>query len=176
MVEKEISLKETLQYLENKPERPYLFLDTTSSLITFFTYKGTIFELNKNLLKKNIKQINENDIKESFRETLIKSAKLGECLVINLDKNININIKGELNGLGFNINDLCDYSKNLTREYYVNNKYLKDDEDKDNFGNSGFYNPNDKFRICFLLSCNESDVEESLKVNNNLDFICIKVK
>ena len=176
MVESSISLTDCLSYFDKKPDKPYFYVDTTGSLETFFTYKGTLLNLNNLHIRKTLKSISEDEYKEQIRLSIVKAAKYGEWLVFNLEKNTSFNLKEALKAANFDINELGDYSKSLTRDYYINNKYITKDEDKDNFGNAGFWGPNEKFRICCLVNCEEKEQSEVMKNNSSNDYSFLLVK
>ena len=78
--------------------------------------------------------------------------------------------------MNFDLNLICDSSKNTKRDLYVNSKLLKESEDYDNFHNKGYWTPNEKFSISFLTSCDEKDIPELIQNNDSKDFKIVLVK
>lgn len=176
MVEATIELTDALKYIESPGEKPYFFINPSDALATFFTYKGRMVELNKLKISMELGKIKESEVYERIRSDIISSAKYGEWLVFNIDKNSCFNLKNFFKKLNLDLNSLCNSSKNTKRDYFIETKLLKDSEDYDNFHNKGFWAPNDKFSISFLTSCDEKDINELIQNNEAKDFKLVFVK
>ncbi len=175
MVDKTIALSDALNYLNTSSEKPYFFINPGGELETFFTYKGRLVDLNKLKISSSLKHTPTNEVKEEIRVNIISSAKFGEWLIFNIDKNSTLNIKQYMDSLGFDFDSLINPKNFHLRDYYVKHNLLLESEDKDNFGNKGYWNPQETYSISFLASCSEEDIKE-LKTNNEGQFEFILVK
>jgi len=177
MVDKAINLTETLALLEDSSTKPYFFINPEDSLSTFFSYKGKLVELNKLKLSVQMGKKKDGEVLEEIRSSIVSSAKMGEWLVFNIDKNSALNVCEYLKKSCSLIDNSFYNMDNLKkRDYFVKNKFLQDKEDVDGFNNKGCWKPSEKFRIIFLTSCNEEDIPE-LKSNNSdslFNFVLVK--
>lgn len=175
MVDKTLSLGDVLNYLNTQSEKPYFFINPGGELETFFTYKGRLVDLNKIKISASLKNTPTSEVKEEIRTQIISTAKYGEWLIFNIDKNSALNIKEYMDSLGFDFDALINPKNFHSRDFYLKSNLLHESEDKDNFGNKGFWYPKETYSISFLTSCSEEDIKE-LKLNNQgqLEFILVK--
>ena len=90
-----IQLTEVLKYLENEeddPEKPYLFVNPSQDLYTFFKYKGNKIDLVKDRLKLDLYPEETEKLKENFLNNLEAAMALGGWAVINTEGSASFNI------------------------------------------------------------------------------------
>ena len=181
MVEKintKIKLVEVLQVLEKKEySKPVIFIDPNESLNTFFTYKGKVLNLAKQKLKLQANMIQLKDAEELVRRTIISALTMGDWLGFELDKNSIFDIKDYFSKFSFYKDDLFNTSNHTVRDTWNTNfKLLNKEEDKDAFGNSGFWKPKDSFKMCFISNVAHEDISEFLNLNSTDVFDVILIE
>ena len=114
-----------------------LFFDETGNVSTFFSYKATLFELNKEILSKAMGKKTHEEVKERFRKMIINTMKSGDNLAIFVDMSIP-DFKAEFYDPEYVHPDIFDQELMDKKDNYKS--MLRPDEDVDGFGNKGgFY-------------------------------------
>ena len=165
-MDKTIDLTATLKVLENfNSTKSLLFINPEGSLQTFFTYKGTLIEINKMNLKKSIGRATDKENEETIRANLWNGIQKGYWLVFDMDKNCELNLNKFFSAYSFyNKDTFFNHNNFQSKKFLLDSGILKTEEDKDFFGNDGMYRVHDTFKICYLCCCKQEEIE-TLKKN-----------
>lgn len=142
-VDKTITLPGLMAVLKDASDakKNLLFFDETGNLSTFFSYKATLFELNKEILSKAMGKKSDEEVKERFRKMIINTMKTGDNLAIFVDMSIP-DFKTDYYDPKYVHPDIFDQAVMEKKENY--GSMLREDEDVDGFGNkNGFYKKDD---------------------------------
>ena len=163
-----IDLNGTLRVLEGfDSNKSLLFINPDANLQTFFTYKGTLIEINKMNLRKQLGKVTDKDNSEEIRINLSQGIQKGYWLVFDMDKNAELNLDSFFKTCSFyNKDTFFNFQNFKSKDFMLKNGILKEEDDKDFFGNSGGYNCHDTFKICYLCCCK---IEEIEKLKKNID-------
>jgi hypothetical protein len=165
-MEKEIDLQGILSVLETYDNnKSLLFVNPDGNLETFFTYKGTLVEINKMHLRKLANMSTDKENEEKIRENLVYGIQMGYWLVFNMGSDSKFNLDNFFKSFSFyNKNTWYNFQNYKDKGFMIKSGLLKNTDDKDVFGNSGGYTPHDTFKICYLCSCPINELE-TLKKN-----------
>lgn len=175
---KKIALSEVLSILENKltSNNPILFVNPSATLETFFTYKGTLVEISKHDIK--LKLGKTSDVSDEIRGKLASGIQRGEWVVFTVGSSSSFNFAEFFKQLSFNKGDASffDNSKILSKDYLKSSGILKEEEDKDFFGNHGYYKVHDDAKVLYLATCEEKDISNIKANNSGINFEIIVVE
>ena len=136
-----------------------LFFDETGNLSTFFSYKATLFELNKEMLAKTMGKKTLEEVKERFRKFILNTMKSGDNLAIFVDMSIP-DFK-EFYDPKFVHPDVFDRAVMDKKENY--SSMLREDEDVDTFGNKGGFYKKDDWIISIVTRGSVEEEGENAK-------------
>lgn len=172
-----ITLPEVLPYLNKDPsDKLTLFINPSGQLETFFNYKGKLIELHKEKLRIEMGKNPAEEIGEELRSLLIMSLHYGYNIVLHLGASENFDIEGFFSQFSWYKKDFFLKANFLKTDYLKKNKLVKDDEDKDFFGNQGGYEVKDTARIFVLTHVEFTEVNTLLAKNAKLEFECVYVQ
>jgi hypothetical protein len=168
---KTLQLTDILPLLEGQnTEVPYFFVNPGGSLQTFFTYKGTLIEINKLNLRGKIQTLKKEEISEEIRVNLVNGLQKGYWLVFDVDSNSTFNLKEFFSQFLFYDDNFFNFPKLFDKKYLVEREILKPDEDKDFFGNKGSYKVDERSRIFFLSTFAKEELTEFKDLNSGIKF------
>ncbi len=174
-----INMTGILQYLDGSYQSgfdtPYLFINHGGSLETFFTYKGSLIELNKYSLEIKLKTKSLEEVEEEIRQKIVVGLKTGEWVVFS-GGSTPFGYEEFLKQFKFFTKDFFKNLKISDKKFLVSSGILKKSEDSDFYGNNGFYRVNDNAKIIYLSSVESKDVENLKSKNANVDFKLIMVQ
>ena len=173
-----IKLTEVLKYLENpEPEdKPFLFVNPSEDLYTFFKYKGNKVDILKDKIKLDLYPDQKDKVKENLLNNLEAGMALGGWAVFNTESSASFNILDHLKSLDFCDKEMFKPSKIHDKKYCLSQGLLRKENDVDFFGNRGYFEIKDKFKLCFLSSCKIEEINAFLKINEDIDFNVIIVE
>ena len=173
-----IQLTEILKYLENEEEdqdKPYLFINPSQDLYTFFKYKGNKIDLVKDRIKLDLYPEQKDDIKENFLNNLEASMALGGWAVLNTES-ASFDVLEHFKKFDFCDKDMFKPSKIHDKKYVLSQGLLRKEHDVDFFGNRGYFEIKSKFKLCFLSSCKIEDIDALVNTNKDIQFNVIIVE
>ena len=107
---------------------------------------------------------------EEIRKTLSNGLQKGYHLVFHMGCGNNFNLIEFLKQFSFYSDGLLTPSKNHDKKFLVSSGVVKTEEDKDHFGNQGYYEVVESSKIMILSTCKEEEIDDMLK--NNSDLSC----
>jgi len=172
-----IKLTEVLKYLENQePEnKPFLFVNPSEDLFTFFKYKGNKVDILKDKIKLDLYPEQKDKIKENLLNNLEAGMALGGWAVFNTETSASFDIMDYLKSIGFDDPEMFKPSKIHDKKYCLSKGLLRKENDVDFFGNKGYFEIKTKFKLCFLSACKIEEIDAYLKSNKDIDFNVILV-
>ncbi len=174
-----IQLTEVLKYLESEEEdqeKPYLFINPSQDLYTFFKYKGNKIDLVKDRIKLDLYPDEKDKIIDNFLNNLESAMALGGWAVLNAEGSASFDILEHFRKFNFCDKDMFKPSKIHDKKYVLSQGLLRKENDVDFFGNKGYFEIKDKFKLCFLSACKIEAIEAFLKINNDIEFNVIIVE
>lgn len=122
--------------------------DKNENANVYFTYKGTMKEVNKLSVSVTIGHRTKEEALEVLRKALVYSMRIGDVFAINCD-NLNLNFKDiwthpEI----LPMDEITDFDEWREHENYM--KIVKPEENVDLIGNKKCYVMNEKFTMVFL--------------------------
>jgi len=172
-----IKLNDVLKFLEGeRTDKPYLFVNPSGDLETFFTYKGTLVELQKMKLKQIMGKCVKEDDEESIRKTLYFGLGRGGWIVFNMGSGSDFKVNEFCGQFSFYNKTMFEQNRLFDKNYLISCNILKPEEDKDAFGNLGYWKVHDGARVFFLTTCPEEKLDDLLKTNEGLNFTIVVVK
>ena len=145
-----IPMRNLAQEIEAAAEggRYCVIFDKNENANVYFTYKGTMKEVNKLSVSVTIGHRTREEALEVLRKSLVYSMRIGDVFALNCD-NLNINF----NELWTHpeilpLDEITDFDEWRERDNYM--KIVKPDEDYDLIGNKKCYVMNEKFTMVFL--------------------------
>ena len=150
------------------------FFDTQGSAEVFFRYKAIQVDLCRTQLALTLNQNTLENVKEDIRKKFISAMANGDTLVFFIDK-----LMGKFEDYydeTYLPREIFDPSKITDPDIYK--KVLREDEDKDVFGNKGYFTMKDGFKVAVLSTRtpedeDNSDIPENLPVDN-FEFVKIE--
>jgi len=171
-----ISLTEALPYLnKDQTDNLTLFINPSGQLETFFNYKGKLIELHKEKMKIDLGKNTIEEVGEGLRSLLILSLHYGYNIVLHLGGSENFCIEELFSKFSWYKNDFFKNANFLKTDYLRKNKLIKEEEDKDFFGNQGCYEVKDTARIFVLTHVELVNIDTLLAKNSKVDFDCVYV-
>ena len=172
-----IKLTEVLNYLENPEpvDKPFLFVNPSEDLFTFFKYKGNKIDILKDKIKLDLYPEQKEKIIENFLNNLEAGMALGGWAVLNTETSASFDILDHLKNLNFCDIEMFKPSKIHDKKYCLSQGLLRKENDVDFFGNRGYFEIKDKLKLCFLSACNLEEIDAFLKCNEKIDFNVILV-
>ena len=173
-----VRLTEVLQYLDNKEpvDKPFLFINTSEDLYTFFKYKGNKVDILKDKIKFDLYPEQKDKLKESLLNNLEAAMALGGWAVLNTETSASFDILDYLKQLDFCDKEMFKPSKIHDKKYCLSQGLLRKEHDVDFFGNKGYFEIKDKFKLCFLSACKIEEIDAFLKTNDKIEFNVIIVE
>lgn len=117
-------------------KKALLFFDESKQLSVFFSYKATLFELNKEMLSLALGKKTQAEVDERFRKFLVNTMKSGDNLAIFVDASIP-DFKAKFTDATCVPPFVFDMELMDKKENYKT--VVRPDEDVDNFGNKNCY-------------------------------------
>ena len=176
-MQKEITLKNLGTVMGGDPtDKVILLIDGTNKIEEFLTHQGHIIDINKIYLRKQIGQISDEELDKEIRHTIVNRLQDGDKIGLFLDVCLNlIEFFGQFKWFDkstfFNMKNL------LSRDYFVKNNILHSDEDKDNFGNKGGWEPYGKAMLFVLINASTKEDFDKIKNNfpeENFEYVYVK--
>ena len=174
-----IQLTEVLKYLENDeedPDKPYLFVNPSQDLYTFFKYKGNKIDLVKDRIKLDLYPDEKDKILDNLLNNLEAAMALGGWAVLNTEGSASFDILEHFKKFNFYDKDMFKPSKIHDKKYVLSQGLLRKENDVDFFGNKGYFEINKKFRLCFLSHCNLEDINALVNCNKDIQLNVIIVE
>jgi len=166
----DVKLADFESILKEVPERLPVIVDGTSNLEIFFKYKGQVIDIADLSLKKSKGTITDEQLDKEIRQRLKSCLFSGEYVALFLGGEIDFNlIKFLSNFKWFEKSSFFKLKNLLSKDYLVKHEILKKDEDKDVLGNKGFWQPNEKTRLCVIFTTTYKFMSE-IKVNFSNDY------
>ena len=96
-----IKLTEVLQYLENPEpvDKPFLFVNPSEDLYTFFKYKGNKVDILKDKIKLDLYPEQKEKVIENFLNNLEAGMALGGWVVLNTETSASFDILDHIKNL-----------------------------------------------------------------------------
>ena len=175
---KSIKLTEVLQILDGTEEnnKPILFINPTSTLETFFTYKANMSDIFKLKINLELHPEKKQDISNEIQNSLEAGMKAGYWVVFNLGKDPNFNLVEFLKNFNFYDKNMFKPNNIKDKKYCLEHKILREENDVDYFGNKGYFDIKNTFKFVFLSTCKENEIETLLKTNNEIEFDVVIAK
>ena len=169
---KSVKLTEILQFLDGKEEnnKPFLFVNPTGTLETFFTYKALLIDIFKMKMNLQLKPEKKPEIQNELQTAFEGGMKIGNWLVFNLGRDSTFDLVGFLKQFPFYDKDMFQPDKIKDKKYCLNHKILREENDVDVFGNKGFFEIKESFKFCFLCLIKENEIDDFFKTNSELNF------
>ena len=174
-----IQLTEVLKYLEkeeDEEDKPYLFINPSQDLYTFFKYKGNKIDLVKDRIKLDLYPGEKDKILENFLNNLEAAMALGGWAVLNVEGSASFDILEHFQKFNFNNKDMFKPSKIHDKKFVLSQGLLRKENDVDFFGNRGYFEIKNKFKLCFLSHCNLDDINALINTNKDIEFNTIIVE
>ena len=173
-----IKLTDVLQYLENPEpvDKPFLFVNPSEDLYTFFKYKGNKIDILKDRIKLDLDPEQKDKIIDNFLNNIEAGMALGGWAVLNTETSASFDILEYLKRINFCDKEMFKPSKIHDKKYCLKQGLLRKEHDVDFFGNRGYFEIKDKFKLCFLSACKIEEINAFLKSNENIEFNVIIVE
>ena len=140
------------------------FFDTTGTASRFYDYKGKLVDISKAMVQMSMGAKTLDEFKEELRKSFYFAMKNGDTLCFYSDKLIG------------RFNEYCDEEylpeeifepeKIVNKEVYKT--ILREGEDVDNFGNKGWFEMREEFKVCMIVE-REPDAEDNDEIEERLD-------
>ena len=75
-----------------------------------------------------------------------------------------------LKRIDFSDKEMFKPSKIHDKKYCLSQGLLRKENDVDFFGNRGYFEIKDKFKLCFLSACKIEEIDSFIKSNKNIEF------
>jgi hypothetical protein len=155
---KEIKLTEVLSLDSTQP--PWkLFINPEGQLETFFNYKATLYECQKEAIKLQLGKLTKDELEENFRKILLNEIKMGGHLVFTCGKSSNFDWNSFFKNFSFINENVWNKENLMQKEFLKSNNILTKNEDFGFFNDEGGYLPNQDFRISFLAICDSNELD-----------------
>ena len=173
-----VKLTEVLQFLENPEpvDKPFLFFNPSEDLYTFFKYKGNKIDILKDRIKLDLNPEQKDQIIDHFLNNIEAAMALGGWAVLNTETSASFDVLEYLKRLNFCDKEMFKPSKIHDKKYCLSKGLLRKENDVDFFGNKGYFEIKDKFKLCFLSACKIEEIDAFLKINENIEFNVIIVE
>jgi len=173
-----IKLTEVLKYLENpEPEdKPFLFINPSEDLFTFFKYKGNKVDILKDKIKLDLYPEQKEKITENFLNNLEAGQALGGWVVLNTETSASFEILDFFKMINFTDKEMFKPSKMHDKKYCLSQGLLRKEHDVDFFGNKGYFEIKPKFKLLFISACKIEEVDAFLQSNKDIEFNVIIVE
>ena len=177
-MQQEIKLNKLMDILQaDLSDKTTVIIDSTGNVETFLKYKGDIIEINKLKLKQQMSKLEDKELDTEIRHRIVSSFRLGGIVALFLDSAISLDLIEFLGQFKWFDKSAFFNSKNMiTRDYFVKHDMITKDEDKDNFGNVGYWAPAEKSRLLVVVNGDDKDIE-TVKKNFSSDlfqFVIVK--
>ena len=172
-----VKLTEVLQFLDGKEEnnKPFLFINPSGNLDTFFTYKGNMKEIYKMKMKMEVHPETKEEIGKELHGCLESGMKIGSWVVFHLGNEPKFDLVSFLKQFPFYHKDMFKPETIHDKDFCLSHNIIREENNVDFFGNHGFFTIVDTFKFCFLSTCKPEQVDELLKTNSELEFDVIIV-
>ena len=169
---KSVQLTEVLQFLEGEENntKPFLFVNPTTTLETFFTYKANMKELHKMKLLLEMHPGKKNEIESELRGCLESGMKIGSWVVFNLGSSPTFNLTSFLKQFPFYHKDMFQPVSIHNKDFCLQHNILREESNVDFYGNHGYFEIKETFKFCFLSTCKESEIDKLISSNPELEF------
>jgi hypothetical protein len=124
-----------------------------------------------------IGQMTQEELETHLSQIFAGAIQSGQHLVINYEKASNFDAKKFFSNLKFISSEFWQMKNLLEVKFLRKIGIVNKSNDKDVFGNAGFYTSNESFAISFLCTCSEeefNDVTLNIPEVANFEFIHIK--
>ena len=169
---KTITLPQILPYLEGEEDgdKPFLFVNPTGTLETFFTYKGHLLELSKDKISLTLHPEQKEKISENIRTNLLIGMKQGGWVVFTVGQSSSFDLMDFFKNFSYFDKDFFKPNSLRNRDYLLKRSILTDKDDYDNFGNHGSFMVKKEFKAIYLITCKIEDIKNFISVNKNISF------
>ena len=140
------------------------FFDQTGTASRFYVYKGKLVELNRSMVQMSMGAKTVDELKEELRKAFYFAMKSGDTLCFYSDKLI-----GRFNEYfdeEYLPEEIFEPEKIKDKELYK--KILREGEDVDSFGNKGWFEMKEDFKVCMIVE-REPDAEDNNEIGERLD-------
>ena len=169
---KKIQLSEILNILNGKEEenKPYLFINPSSSLDTFFNIKARLIDIYKLKHKLDENPDLKNEIQKEIQSSMAAGMRNGDWLVYHLGKDPKFDLVSFLKQFQFYNKDMSKPENIKKKDFVLDNKIVIKENLVDIFGNRGIFDVRETFKFCFMSTCKVNEIEQLLKINNEFEF------
>ncbi len=169
---KKIQLSEILNILNVKEEenKPYLFINPSSSLDTFFSIKARLIDIYKLKQKLDEKPDLKNEIQKEIQSSMAAGMRNGDWLVYHLGKDPKFDLVTFLKQFQFYDKDMSKPENIKKKDFVLDHKIVIKENLVDIFGNRGIFDVRETFKFCFMSTCKINEIDQLLKVNNEFEF------
>ena len=169
---KKIQLSEILNILNGKEEenKPYLFINPSSSLDTFFSIKARLIDIYKLKQKLDEKPDLKNEIQKEIQSSMAAGMRNGDWLVYHLGKDPKFDLVTFLKQFQFYDKDMSKPENIKKKDFVLDHKIVIKENLVDIFGNRGIFDVRETFKFCFMSACKINEIDQLLKVNNEFEF------
>lgn len=174
---KSVHLTEVLQFLEGKEEnnKPFLFVNQSGNLETFFTYKGNMKDIYKMKMMLDVHPEKKEEIEKEILACLGSGMKIGSWVVFNLGQNSKFDVVSFLKQFSFYDKDMFKPETIHDKDFCLSHNIIKKEDNVDVFGNHGYFLIQETFKFSFLSTCKPDEVDTLIKTNSELEFDVIIV-
>ena len=123
------------------------FFDETGNASVFFNYKGKVIECAKGAVQAAMDPDKVPDIVEGWRKLFVTAMKVGTTCVLNIDKTAP-DFLTKFNSEMFPVPTIFHKEEITKKEVYIT--MVKEDENVDSFGNKGWFEQKEKFKLAVL--------------------------
>jgi hypothetical protein len=173
---KELNLTDLLTVdLTEEPIK--FFINPSGMLETFYNYKAHLIDVVKLNLKVQLGQMSQEQVESHLIQVFANSIQKALPLVINYEKASNFEANTFFSNLKFITPDFWKRKNILDVNFLRKAGIVNKSNDKDLFGNPGFYKADNNFTIAFLSTCAIEDINEikaNLPEGLDVEFIHIK--
>ena len=123
------------------------FFDETGNASVFFNYKGKVVECAKGAVQAAMDPDKVPDIVEGWRKLFVAAMKIGTTCVLNIDKTAP-DFMTKFNGEMFPVPKIFQKEEITKKEVYLT--MVKEEENVDTFGNKGWFEQKENFKVAVL--------------------------
>lgn len=165
-----IQLSDVLKIIEKDEveDKPFLFINPSGDLATFFKYKGLMKYFSELTQQYSNDPSSKDKIKIELLNLFEIGMKMGYWVVLNMENNPKLNLLEWLSKFDFQDKDMLLPSKIKNKDYCLSQNILRKENDKDINGNYGYFEIKKDFKLVLLSTIKEDQIEELLKNNPQL--------
>ena len=134
----------------------FLF-DQTGNASVFFRYKAKLIECARSVVQVAMGATEPDDVVEQWRRSYVYAMKSGDTCVFHMDK-VAPDFKHKYSSAMFPVPTIFDKAEITKKPVYKT--MVKPAEDVDNFGNRGWFEMDDNFKVALLSSLTPEDLDD----------------